>query len=505
MLRNVSLIKRFLLAALGGLLLGASFPSLNLALLAWFAFVPLFAALEGGTRRQRFFTGYVFGTAFFSMTLYWLTNVSVPGAIGLILLIALVPASFSLYRLTGRVADIIVVPSLWVVTEFARAYLLSGFPWALVGYSQYLNLKIIQIADLTGAYGISFIILAVNVCLYTLIFTKSRDKTLQVAGCVCMLVCAFFYGYRILGQTYYAKPVTVAVVQGNIPQDMKWDPQYKVSIADTYKALSLEAGLKQPDIIIWPETAIPGLLEGDDRIMDRIRSVAEGSGAYLLTGAIKEQGDKYYNSAYLFSPQGELTGSYDKTHLVPFGEYVPLQRFFPWIRNLVDKPIGDFAPGKGLNMLRIRCATIEHDDGHIMHEIQFYDLGVLICFEDIFPDIARQFTARGALFLVNITNDGWFGKTSAPFEHVQASVFRAVENRVPVVRAANTGVSCIIDQKGMIVSAVKKGREETFVPGFTVREIYPVARRTVYTTYGDGFSGLCCMIALIALLRRQIS
>ncbi|MDD5439590.1 MAG: apolipoprotein N-acyltransferase [Candidatus Omnitrophica bacterium] len=494
---------RIILAVSGAFLLVAAHPSLNYEFLAWCGLVPLFIALDGCGPKGRFLVGYCFGVVFFGGILYWLVNVSVPGAVGLVLILALLPAIFSLYPITGAVQDIVAVPGLWVLTEGIRTYLGTGFPWALLGYSQYLNLKVIQIADITGVYGVSFLIVAVNVLIFTHFFKRSGDRWLQASVCCALLVFTLFYGFWNLRQPYSAKPVSIGIIQGNIPQDRKWDPNYKRSIVNTYCDLSEQAATAGPDIIMWPETAVPDVLDGDDETMERLSAVARSSGACLLAGAIKEKEGKYYNSAYLMSPEGQIVSSYDKMHLVPFGEYVPFDRYVSWFRTLIDKPIGDFNFGQDWTLFKIRSVTTEREDNRIMREIRFNDFGVLICFEDIFPDIARGFVNRGALFLVNITNDAWFGKTSAPFQHLSASVFRAVENRVPLVRAANTGVSCIINQNGAIKTAIKKNGEETFVAGYAVGSIYPVMRRTVYTLYGNAFLGICCILTVIGIITRR--
>ena len=226
--------------------------------------------------------------------------------------------------------------------------------------------------------------------------------------------------------------------------------------------------------------------------------------SFLLVGTIRGEGSLFYNSATLISRKSEATDSYDKFHLVPFGEYVPFEKHIPFFRGLIDKPIGDFASGEESKLLRINIERKTESEASIRREVNFYKFGTLICFEDIFPEISRNFVKQGASFLVNMTNDAWFGKTSAPYQHVQSSVFRAVENRVPVVRAANTGVSCFINQYGKIFSVLRKDGTEIFVEGVDNARIFPSKKSTIYTKYGDLFCYISIFLFFILLLRQSL-
>jgi apolipoprotein N-acyltransferase len=489
---------------ISAILLVLAFPRFNLQFLAWISLVPLFFAIEKQNGKTRFFIGYLFGLIFFSGILYWLVNVTVPGAVTLILILALFPALFgSLYAIHNTQYAILYVPSLWVLTEYLRSHFLSGFPWALLGYSQSLTLPIIQIADITGPYGVSFLIVLVNLSFY-LMLKKSPKRFHILFFVLFLLVLVLSYGHNRLNRNYPRQTLKVAVVQGNIPQEMKWDPAHRGLISEKYTHLTLQSLKDAPRLVVWPETSVPGYLEGERDLKEAVTSLAEESGVYILAGTLREERQRFFNSATLVSNNGKILESYDKIHLVPFGEFVPFDDAVSWIRSYIDKPIGDFDKGKGFTVFNFDVKEKIPDDKNIHKITEFYKFSALICFEDIFPDLCRRFVKRGARFLVNMTNDAWFGKSPAPYQHAQGSVFRAVENRVPVVRAANTGLSCIIDHRGKMLNSVRVDGEEVFVEGFASGLIRPIFGNTFYTRYGDVFSWICAIVVLFGLVRRRV-
>lgn len=480
-----------------------TYPKANLWVLAWVAFLPLFYALEGRKNIQKFFIGYIFGIFLFSGVLYWLVNVSVLGTVILVLLLSFFPAIFCLLYPTQAIfspLSLIVVPAAWVFTEFMRAHFLTGFPWALLGYSQSTNIEIIQISDITGAYGVSFLVVLVNFVLYTAL-KKSPKRLYSLIFTLFLMIFIFSYGSNRISRIYPDQRIKVAVIQGNIPQENKWDPAYRDEILNKYSRMTQEALLAKPDLVIWPETSVPGYLEEENDLKKKIASLATEGNVYILAGSIREEEGKIFNSAILMSPEGNIAQTYDKVHLVLFGEYLPLEGGLAWIQRFIDKPIGDFDKGENFTLFDIKTAKAILKEKSIIHATSFYKFGVLICFEDIFPYTARTLVKNGARFLVNITNDAWFGKTSAPYQHAQGSVFRAVENRVAVVRAANTGLSCFIDHRGVITESVSDYTgEEIFIDGFITKEIRPVFAKTFYTKFGDVFAVICSVLALIGFL-----
>jgi apolipoprotein N-acyltransferase len=482
-----------LLCILSAILLILSFPNFNLEFLAWIGLVPLFFALENKSGAKAFWLAYLCAVIFYAGTTWWLIYVTFAGLVILILYLSLYFAIFAFvlvkfrqkYRAKkfGKILLFLLIPSLWVILEYLRNRLFTGFGWAFLGYSQYQNLAMIQIADLTGVYGVSFLVVLVNWQLQQWLQSlKNREKGTAWSIRLTLLIvfCVFAYGYSKLFAPESGEKLKVSVVQGNIPQEIKWDYAAKEEIFARYLKLTEAAAQEKPDLIIWPETSLPGFLPSDLELRGRIEQFCRKFKIPLLIGAPFEEGEKIYNTAALFSAGGEILERYDKVHLVPFGEFVPPG--FAFLRKVVE--IGDFSAGKEYTVFRLG------------EKIRF---SVLTCFEDIFPHLVRKFKQRGAGFLVNMTNDAWFKKSSAPFQHAQASVFRAVEFRSWLVRAANSGYSCFISPQGRIVQDISVG-EDIFVAGFASGEIFLNGKPSFYQAYGDLFCGVCLLLVVLGLI-----
>ncbi|MGB2630971.1 MAG: apolipoprotein N-acyltransferase [Candidatus Omnitrophota bacterium] len=491
------------LAVSTGILGFLSFPPFNFSLLAWIFLVPLlFVVRRSRGKRESFLFSYLSGLVFFGCLLYWLVNVSVPGTIILVLALSLF---FGLFGAAASIilkysADILILPFFWVALEYIRCHLFTGFPWGLAAYSQYLNLNLIQIADLAGAYGVSFLVVMFNVAMLAVLGRMERRIGYMMIALFFILASTMYGKYRLDNFSIWGSP-TISVVQGNIPQQLKWDAAYADEIMDEYITLTRDAGADRSDMIIWPETAYPFLVENEKRDAAEVKELAAEIGSPILIGAVYDDGKDYYNTAILFSEKGEFAEKYLKLHLVPFGEYVPFGDKLEFIRGYIDKPMGDFKEGTKYTLFPMSSFSSSNTaKGTITRRTSFYKFGVLICFEDIFSEISREFVKRGADFLVNMTNDAWFGRSAAPEQHLQASVFRAVENRVPVVRAANTGVSGFVDSTGAVLSRVEEGGKDVFVKGFATDRIRVTHMRSVYTKYGDVFVVFCgIMIGIIIL------
>ncbi len=506
-----SVIKEVGLCLLSAGLLILSFPRADIGILAWIGLVPLFFVLEGKRSSVAFFIGYLTGVIFFAGTQYWLVHVTI---LGMILLILYLGIYFGLFAMGVRLLDrkpvivkFFLFPSLWVVLEFLRGSLMTGFGWGSLGLSQYKNLPFIQIADITGVAGISFLIVMVNFFLKELLVVKGiltvrgPFPVQQLFGIVTTIfVVVLGYGiYRVQepqGNSQLSS-IKIMVIQANIPQEMKWLPSVWQDIMNKYLALTQEATSEKPDLIIWPETSFPGFLWESQDLFVILEGFVKGIKIPLLFGAIIQENDDYYNSAILLSKEGEVMEQYDKIHLVPFGEYIPFRRYCPILTDIV--PIGDFTAGGKWTLFPVGVLNRGPQP-------QNHFFSVLICFEDTFAYLARQFSQKGASLLVNITNDAWFLDTSEPFMHLQSSVFRAIENRKSLVRAANTGVSCFIDKRGRIFNPVQDHQhKKTYVAGFSMGTVELSQQRTFYTKFGDIFTYLCfgCILWGIIMVKSK--
>jgi apolipoprotein N-acyltransferase len=481
----------------GSLLLILSFPKISWSFLAWFAFLPFFKAIEQESGPRRFRLGTLAGLVSGFGIFYWVTHsMRYYGGLDtltsfsilclMVFYLALYLGAFGwLWGLfpANSFFSLLWAPAVWVGLEGLRAKLLTGFPWALLGYSQYNWLPIIQITEITGVFGISFLIILVNQTLYQCFlagpasrsWSQKWKEVLFTGGLVALVLGFGFHSITLQKEKDKgAETAKVAVLQGNIDQSLKWNQDFQEQTIRIYRDLSLKDDLDS-DLMIWPETAVPFYFLNENRLTPRLFDLTRETGSHLLFGSPAfghRQGQiQYYNRAYLLSPEGRIS-FYDKVHLVPFGEYVPLKRFLPFVGKMVQA-IGDFSPGEGSYGLSLPKGKV----------------GVLICFETIFPELSRTLKQEGCSLLVNLTNDAWFGRTSAPYQHLSMLTFRAVENRVWVARAANTGISAFIDSTG------------------SIRQTYPLFQRggihaiiplrpglSFYTRYGDLILLLCTLI-----------
>ena len=498
-------------------LLILSFPGFNLWPLAWVALVPLLVSLEKCKPSRAFLVSYLTGFLFFLGTIYWLIYVTLPGMIAVAAYLALYFGIFGLllssaYKFAfspvrtdvGKYSLMLYIPAAWVVIEWLRSNLMTGFPWVLLGHSQaFGNLPVIQIADTSGAYGVGFIIVLVNAAIFLVLRAAAGKKKIPVIPIIVAsltLVVVLRYGYIRLNNIFTGEPMKVCVVQGNIPQNKKWDGDFCEDILKKYERLTALAAEERPDLIIWPETAVPGFMESDGALLSRVRSIAVSAGTPLLAGTPRETGGMTcFNSATLFSGEGAIIDTYDKMRLVPFGEYIPFRNKLSFVEKFAHNPIGDFTPGDDHTVFALSLRRALKSDGEGRKLTKKARFSPLICFEDIFPDLSRRRVAEGASILVNMTNDAWFMDSGAPYQHAQCSVFRAVENRTSVVRAANTGLSCFIDQNGRITGRVEAGGKDIFVEGYRSHEVILSRAASFYTRRGDVFAYACMIFVAVFL------
>ncbi|MFQ5442849.1 MAG: apolipoprotein N-acyltransferase [Thermodesulfobacteriota bacterium] len=503
--------KRYSAALLTGVLLILSFAPFGLWPLAWLAFVPLLLALDGASPVRAFFLAFLAGFTFFLGTVYWVVNsmhfygglglaTSVPVMLLLVAFLGVYPGLFGLFfRFRGScpLKTLFFLPVLWTALEYLRSHLFTGFPWVNLGYSQVPFLTVIQVSDITGVWGLSFIIILVNALIFLHVRSFLKGNGVPVKETVItalLIIMVLTYGaFRIKGVAAAAskwKGVTVALAQGNIDQSVKWDAAYRKKTIEIYRALTRDAKVRGARFVVWPETAVPFYLGGDREKKESIMKIPVEAGVFLLTGSpafeynLEGGGVRLYNSAYLISPEGgqgkgKILGRYDKVHLVPYGEYVPLKRFFPFIKKLTAG-VGDFSAGPGPLPLTFNDISV----------------GTVICYEAIFPDLTRRFVKNGAGLLVNITNDAWFGRSSAPYQHFEMAALRAVENRVFLLRAANTGISAVVGPAGRV------RKKSAIFTGALIVERVGVKKGplTFYTRFGDIFAYICMAASVVFIL-----
>ncbi len=522
-----SLARSLVLAGASGLFLPLSFPNYDLGLLAWIALVPLHWAVDGKSKTQAFWIGWLSGTIAFTGMMAWVvTAMNTYGKVPLVIsygIMLLLTAYLGLYvglYSAGAVwfrtliprYGLFAVPCLWVTLELIRTYFLSGMPWGLLGYSQYRQIEVIQIADHMGVYGVSFLIVLVNVALAEFLswlmplvrgFRPARLPWELVAMTALLVSLSWEYGLRTLsGAPFSDTPrssLSVGVVQPNVDQAAKWDTAYREETLARFDRLTGQLG-HATDLVIWPEAATPFVFEREPVYQLQLIALSNRSQAPILFGspALRFYPDRrpyLMNSAYLLSPDGQLLGRYDKQHLVPFGEYIPLKSSFLFFLDKLVEGIGDFEAGPGPTILILtpnQGAAAAVPAGPSPRPVKF---GVAICYEVIFPNLVRQFAANGAEFLVTITNDAWFGRSAAPSQHFAMVVFRSVENHLAFARAANTGISGFIDPFGRIVEATPIFTEQA------LRATMQIWRpHTFYSRHGDVFAYGCVIICAILYL-----
>lgn len=486
----------YLLAVASGILLALSFPPFHLGFLAFVGFIPLLVAARarpvGIVFRSAFVGGFVFGLCL----IYWIANLWVEpnikpflvGGVGLVcvyfgLAFAFPFMALRLARRTFGIPGLLCFPFFFAGLEFLRSLSHMGFPWGSMGYTQTEYTMLIQFASVTSVSGITFWVASINLALYFLIFTKVKW---------CFKVVAF--GFLVIAfllplVQWHASPkvlseesVEIGLIQAGVPPSLKKssndEERLRILVEET---LRLERG--EADLIVWPETAVPGYFRYELDYLDLVQRVSDSLNSSIVLGAHdrEKRGEKnyeYYNAAFLVSPFRGIIGAHHKKQLVPFGERLPFDDIFPKLRKI---PLGQgqFSPGKEYEMLDLG-------------EKKF---AVLICFESIFPRLVRRFVRGGADFLVNITEDGWYGRTSGQYQHAGMAVLRCIENRISLARCANTGISMFIDPYGRV-----SGATPTFV---RVTECAPISMRmgeTFYAIHGDVFGWALVLVSFVSLV-----
>jgi len=484
-------------------LLTVSFPRLDLWFLAWISLVPLMFSLDGKSRAESFRFSYFCGVLFFGATLFWLCFVT---RLGTVLFVAYLALYFGLFGLgyyyfsrTKFLVRLFLLPALWVALEYTRAHFLTGFGWVCLGHTQYQNLWLIQIADIVGVYGLSFLVVMVNVVFKEAVtYGKERQRPTKefLAGgaiAIFLIAASVVYSAGQLDRKFEGPPVKIGLVQGNVPHERRWHSKAWPFILRDHTDLSQQLAHEGVDLIVWPESAYPGYCWEDPELFAHLQESIRRQRTAHLIGVVTKEKEDYFNSALSFDKDGVVVQRYHKIRLVPFGEFIPLRKQLPFLSALV--PIDDFTPGQEFVLF-----NVPH-----WQSAKEYFYSTLICFEDTLPDIARGFVKRGAHLLINISNDAWFEDTCEPFVHLQNAVFRSVENRRWLVRCGNVGVSCFVDPWGRIMAAAAdKSGKRTYVESTSVATAVLLESQTLYTKFGDWFAYFCISGILVGAIALKV-
>ncbi len=481
------------LPVLSGVMIILCHSPISLFPLAFISLVPLLVSIRKEGLYNSFIKGLISGVVGYLGLIYWVIvamnrygGIDIFTSIAIMLLLVLYMALY-----VGIFSCIVTflqqkylfplylsAPFVWVLLEYLRGFFLSGFPWALMAYSQHNFLYFIQVASITGVYFISFLIIAVN-CIFYYVWTEKRPPVVYSAVVTILIISSIIYGVLKLNDHKQEEIRKVAIIQGNIGQDVKWDEKFKAKTVEKYIKMTVDHG-NGCDLVIWPETSLPFAINMAKNIENLMKSLSVSINADIIFGTVhQENGDKFYNSAYLINRNGALMGFYHKVHLVPFGEYTPLKEYIPFLEKITVLG-GSFSAGKTHNPVKSSMGN----------------MGILICYEGIFPHISVDTVRRGAQVIINLTNDAWYDRTSAPFQHLTFYVFRAIETDRFILRAANTGISAIIDNRGRIIKKTNIFEDDVLKGDFSLSD-----KLTFYVRYGDWFMYVIAGVFLLFLLR----
>jgi len=523
-----------------GVLLALAFPGVKLAGAAWVAPGLILLCALGEKGWSVFRMGYVSGLAFWLTSLCWLLQIPVNkvfpfmGWVALSAYLAIymgiwtwlchgllatlesnVLDNFASIGRLRRMAWAPLCAIIWVGLEAVRARLLTGFPWNSLGVSQFEILPLVQIASVTGVPGISFLVTWCSVALVSAgwLITKEpaarRLWTGELFLPAAVLAATWIWGASELWHKIDQKPRTTlkaALIQPSIPQELIWDAQKDTNRFARLLQQSESAAAAKPNLLVWPESAIPAMLRYDEFVLRAVTNFAVKHQIWMLVGsddAIRQAGANapdqicFYNSAFLVSPDGRIVSQYSKQHLVIFGEYVPLERWIPFLKKLT--PIGgSFTAGESSTPFEFE--VLPENATAMSQTHQKIKAGVLICFEDVFADLARKAAENGLDFLVNLTNDGWFQESAAQWQHAANAAFRAVETGRPLVRCTNNGLTCWVDAAGRIMDVFYDEKSDIHGEGFMIISI-PLTEPshgpiTFFGRHGDWFGLLCLFVTV---------
>ncbi|MCE5250707.1 apolipoprotein N-acyltransferase [bacterium] len=479
----MSNVAAFSYALISALFLTGSYPTFGLGFFAFVSLIPLFPVfMKCSTVRVLLWT-WVSGVIFLGITLFWIHHITWGGMVGAVIVLAFffaLPFAVSriIYEVSPRLG-FIVLPFAVAGMEWIRSFGSLAFPWMILGNSQSSYPFFIQFADITSVYGVSAWIVLVNISSYLIMRKKTPRRWLLFAA-LFIIPIAYSMAVVLTGRSD-GKKMQVALVQGNVIPEEKWEDGMELWNINLYRSMSVEAASSSPlDLIVWPETATPVYLLETPRYRRMVQSLVDSIGVPVLTGtpSIDIDTRETWNSAAFFVPDAPHAQIYHKIHLVPFGEAIPLDDYFPELRKL---DFGQANWDKGKERVIFTSDVLP-------------PFCAVICFESIFPDLIRSFVVKGVEFIVVITNDVWFGPSPSPQQHARISVFRAIEFHRPVIRCANTGISMIIDPYGRILK-----QTDTFTRDTLIGTIVPRTGRTFYMRFGNVFSLASFLFTMIAL------
>ncbi len=494
------------------LLLYLAFSSSDFAFCIWFAFIPLFRSIRKRPPLQALIQGLISGFIFYYFNLFWITNsirnfstLPLP-LVWLVLALLAIYLSlyFGLFSLLLAISPVVswfstlFLASSWALLEWLRGTLLVGFPWNNLGITITPASAFSLLLSYGGIYTLSFLIMYTNLALYALTSSRKKGPPVRRRQAAALLALPALYFLLLAGGSHagadnldYSRPITINIIQPNIPQGEKWDPACRERNFSILEQLSLEAATAvkpgTPHLVIWPEASLPDFFQDAPILRRRLEKLTRQGHFYLLTGSPQYNPTgagqyQYFNSALLFAPDGRLIAGYDKIKLVPFGEFTPLAQIFPFLGKMVQG--ADFTAGQQPEPMKTGS----------------FSLSPSICYEGIFPEFIAAGMARKAGFLVNITNDAWFGNSDGPRQHLFNVRPRAMENRCYLLRCANTGISAVVGPDGRIVSQLPlntRGRLQAI--------IYPATGTTFYTRHPHLSIFLLALIAAFStvIMRRS--
>ena len=475
------MINIFILSILSGLLTALSFDFPILSFLSWFSLLPFLYAINRSKGKSTLIVGLLFGLAFYGASVFWVAKVTTLGLIFLLGYLSIYSILFALgtKHFFKKPLILITLPCLWVAIEFLKESIWCGFGWANLGYSQYNNLYLIQAADILGTKFISFIIVMVNVLLYEFIFVR-KFTIRKISFVVLVIVLCFSYSSYRLKTLKADDSIDVSLVQPNTAEFLKFSESGRQHILD--KLYSLGEKTEKDPLVIFPEAAWPHTLNTSN--IDQLAAFIRSINRDVLIGTVLQADTKFYNAALLFDRDGKLLNSYRKIKLVPFGEYIPLRRYLGFID--VINSIGDMSRGDGLNLFSY--------DGR--------RFCILICFEDVFPMFVSK-ASRSSDFLVNITNDGWFGGNPEATQHLSIMTMRAIENRISIIRAANTGISGWVSFRGESTILRNLEGDEVLFEDEGNFKVSLNKERSFYNRYGEAVMIIFCVFLLLGVIVKR--